>query len=124
MHYCVPRQDTSHRATVTDNQCSFSVGMPFPHLFFSDSCLLVYFSGFYMDMHNIRMFCVPELQMRSGRPSPSEAMMHFPVSDFLPISEKFSGPVENFPNFILSLKYLEALPCGLKKRLFHMDLGK
>jgi len=36
---------------------------------------------------------------RLGRPSPSEAMMHFPhVSDFLPISKKFLNSMENFHN--------------------------
>ena len=40
-----------------------------------------------------------------GRPSPSEAIMHFlSVSDFPPIFDKFSDSVENFKNFTFSQK--------------------
>ena len=40
------------------------------------------------------------LQWETRASIPSEAMMHFPfVSDFSPVSEKFSDSVENFPNF-------------------------
>src|SRR6218665_3680047 len=45
-----------------------------------------------------------------GRPSPSETIMHFPpVSDFPPISEKFSDFLKFFYNFTFSKK-ISSLP--------------